>query len=92
MFIDDEKVALYVVCKIYSLKAPKLRPIIGRGMMKMLHKTCENIILLSSMFVTVLFFESIPYFSYQIIQSNKKFPKVSSIINKMTRNDCTSPE
>jgi hypothetical protein len=61
----------------------------GMGMMNTLHKICPNIILLSSMFVMVLFFESMPYFSYHIIQSNKKFPRVSSIIKK--RNDSTSP-
>ena len=80
------------LCRIYSLKTPKIWPIAGRGMINMLHKICTNMILLSSMFVTVLFFESMPYFSYQIIQSNKKFPKVSSIINKKTRNEITSPE
>ena len=74
-------------CRVYSLKTPKIWPIAGRGMINMLQKISTNMILLSSMFVTVLFFESMPYFSYKIIQSNKKFPKVSSIINKKTRND-----
>ena len=38
--------------------------------------------LLNNWFVTVLFCESIPYFSYAIIESNKKFPSTSTNIQR----------
>ena len=66
------------------LFGPKISTIVKKGKMNMLHKIRTTIILLNSWFVTVLFCGSIPYFSYKIIQNNKKFPKLSTSNNKNT--------
>ena len=79
----------YVKTK-YLLKAPKIWLNIIIGIMKILNKIRRIIILLINWFEIVLFFESMPYFSYQIIQNNKKFPRVSNIISE-TIYDMISP-
>ena len=58
--------------------------------MVILNKIRTIIILLSNWLEIVRFFESIPYFSYQIIQNNRKFPRVSNIISE-TIYDMMSP-
>ena len=53
-------------------------------MMKILKKICTQIIMLSNWLVNVLFWASMPYFSYTMMQNSRKFPTVSSITrNKM---------
>ena len=56
------------------------------GMNNMLKKIRAIIILLSNWLVTVRFLESIPNFSYQSIQNNRQFPKVSNISSEMPQN------
>ena len=71
------------LCRVYSLKTPKIWPIAGRGMKNMLNKISTYMILLSSMFVMVLFFESIPYFifhsrPYRVTRNFLRFPVLST--------------
>ena len=82
--------ALAYIKMKYSLKAPKIWPKVINGIMIMLNKIRTIIILLSNWFDIVRFFESIPYFSYQTIKSNRKFPRVSNIISE-TINNMISP-
>ena len=65
-------------------------PKVTNGIMVILNKIRTIIILLSNWLEIVRFFESIPYFSYQIIQNNRKFPRVSNIISE-TIYDMMSP-
>ena len=70
----------------YLLKAPKIWLNIIIGIMIMLNKIRTIIILLINWFEIVRFFESMPYFSYQIMQNNRKFPRVSNIISEAIYN------
>ena len=79
----------YVKIK-YSLITPKIRLNIIIGIMIILNKIRTINILLINWFEIVRFFESMPYFSYQIIQNNRKFPRVSNIISE-TIYDMISP-
>ena len=74
----------------YLLNGPKIRPNNIIGIMIMLNKITTISILLINWFEIVRFFESMPYFSYQIIQNNRKFPRVSNIISE-TIYDMVSP-
>ena len=89
-FILEKQMALDYIKMKYSLKAPKIWPKVTNGIMIILNKIWTIIILLSNWFDIVRFFESIPYFSYHTIQSNRKFPRVSIIISE-TINNMISP-
>ena len=82
--------ALAYIKMKYSLKAPKIWPKVINGIMIILNTIRTIIILLSNWFDIVRFFESIPYFSYQTIQNNRKFPRVSIIVSE-TINNMISP-
>ena len=82
--------ALAYIKMKYSLKAPKIWPKVINGIMIILNTIRTIIILLSNWFDIVRFFESIPYFSYQTMQNNRKFPRVSNIIRE-TINSMISP-
>ena len=75
---------------LYLLKGPIISTAVRRGKMNMLYKIWTKIILLNSWFVTVLFCGSIPYFSYKIMQNNKKFPKLSANNSKNMYNIITT--
>ena len=70
----------------YLLNGPKIRPNNIIGIMIMLNKITTISILLINWFEIVRFFESMPYFSYQIMQNIRKFPRVSNIISETTYN------
>ena len=89
-FILEKQMAMAYIKMKYSLKAPKIWPKVTNGIMIILNKIWTIIILLSNWFDIVRFFESIPYFSYQTIQNNRKFPRVSNIISE-TINSMISP-
>ena len=89
-FVLEKQMALAYIKMKYSLKAPKIWPKVTNGIMIILNKIWTIIILLSNWFDIVRFFESIPYFSYQTIQNNRKFPRVSNIISE-TINSMISP-
>ena len=82
--------ALAYIKMEHLLKAPKIWPKVINGIMNILNKIETIIILLSNWFEIVRFFESMPYFSYQTMQNNRKFPRVSSIISE-TINSMISP-
>ena len=89
-FILEKQMAMAYIKMKYSLKAPKIWPKVTNGIMIILNKIWTIIILLSNWFDIVRFFESIPYFSYQTIQNNRKFPRVSNIISEII-NSMISP-
>ena len=70
----------------YSLKTPKIWLNIIIGIIIILNKIRTIIILLINWFEIVRFFESMPYFSYQIMQNIRKFPRVSNIISETIYN------
>ena len=74
----------------YLLNGPKIRPNNIIGIMITLNKIRTINILLINWFDIVRFFESMPYFSYQIMQNNRKFPRISNI-NSETIYNMISP-
>ena len=90
-FILEKQMAMAYIKMKYSLKAPKIWPKVINGIMIILNTIRTIIILLSNWLDIVLFFESIPYFSYQTMQNKRKFPRVSSIISE-TINSMISPK